>query len=252
MLVADDLHAPKDADRRGRPRSIQERFQEEMESTTRGAQKSEAKRSQGGWENWFYGQRAFPAGSIPNGAIQSALAQAVAHNGGLHGGPGDTGPPGGSESSPTWVSIGPGTIPNGQTDSAVGPLNPVSGRVSAIAVDPSNPDIVYMGGAQGGVWKTTNARTSNPIWTPLTDHQPSLAVGDIKIDPVNHNIIYVGAPQSAPRVTATDLAASPKTITISDCFGAPNFPPTFWHDDQAGHKAGQSAVGPGSRRSRTR
>ncbi|HMF08171.1 MAG TPA: hypothetical protein VKJ00_03475, partial [Thermoanaerobaculia bacterium] len=192
MLVADDLHAPKDADRRGRPRSIQERFQEEMESTTRGAQKSEAKRSQGGWENWFYGQRAFPAGSIPNGAIQSALAQAVAHNGGLHGGPGDTGPPGGSESSPTWVSIGPGTIPNGQTDPAVGPLNPVSGRVSAIAVDPSNPDIVYMGGAQGGVWKTTNARTSNPIWTPLTDHQPSLAVGDIKIDPVNHNIIYVG------------------------------------------------------------
>ncbi|HKD10942.1 MAG TPA: hypothetical protein VKE50_02660 [Thermoanaerobaculia bacterium] len=193
MLVAEDVRARKaDVDRPGRPRSMQERFQEEMEATSRGAQKNEARRSQGGWEQWFYGQRAFPASSIPAGAMQNALAQAVAHNGGLHGGPGDTGPPGGGTSSPTWVPIGPGTIPNGQTDTSVGPANPVSGRVSAIEVDPTNSNIVYVGGAQGGVWKTTNADSANPTWTPLTDSQPSLAIGDIKVDPVNHNIIYVG------------------------------------------------------------
>jgi hypothetical protein len=193
MLVADDVCAPRaDADRPSRPQSLQERFREEMESTSRGAQKSEANRSQKGWEKWFYGQRAFPGKTIPTGAIQNALAQAVAHNGGLHGGPGETGPPGGGESPPTWVSIGPATIPNGQTDTAIGPANPVSGRVSAIEVDPISPDIAYVGGAQGGVWKTTNARSANPTWTPLTDHQPSLAIGDIKVDPVSPNIIYVG------------------------------------------------------------
>ncbi len=35
----------------------------------------------------------------------------------------------------------------------------VNGRVSALAVDPGNANIVYLGGAQGGVWKTTNGGT---------------------------------------------------------------------------------------------
>jgi hypothetical protein len=183
---------PTESDRAGRPRSLRERFEEEMSQTSRADLETEAKRSQGGWEQWFYGQRSFPAGLIPAGAIQNALGQAVVKNGGLHGGPGDPTPPGGPEPSPAWVSIGPGTIPNGQTDTSVGPASPVSGRVSAITVDPTNPNIVYVGGAQGGIWKTTNALSSNPTWTPLTDHQASLAVGDIKVDPVNHNIIYVG------------------------------------------------------------
>src|SRR5262249_48375637 len=68
----------------------------------------------------------------------------------------------------------------------------VSGRVSAIAVDPTNPNVVYCGGAQGGVWKTTNALAASPTWTPITDSQASLATGDIQIDPLDHNLIYVG------------------------------------------------------------
>jgi len=179
-------------DREGkRPRSLRERFVEEMEQTSRGAQGNEADRSQGGWENWFYSQRAFP-GSIPSNAIGTALGQATANNGGLKGEPGDPTPPGGPPAQATWVSIGPSTIPNGQTDTSVGPATPVSGRVSAIAVHPTNPNIAFTGGAQGGVWKTTNALSATPTWTPLTDHQASLAVGDIAIDPLNPNIIYVG------------------------------------------------------------
>ena len=64
-----------------------------------------------------------------------------------------------------------------------------SGRISAIAVDPTNNQIVYAGAAQGGIWKTTNGGGG---WTPLTDTQASLAIGSIAIDPQNHLTIYVG------------------------------------------------------------
>lgn len=46
-----------------------------------------------------------------------------------------------------------------------------------------------MGGASGGVWKTTNAGTS---WTPLTDQQASLSIGSLAIAPSDHNVIYAG------------------------------------------------------------
>ena len=64
-----------------------------------------------------------------------------------------------------------------------------SGRVSAIAIHPRNPDIVYIGAAQGGVWRTDNAGGS---WRPLTDNECSLAMGSIAVDPVNPDIIYAG------------------------------------------------------------
>ena len=58
---------------------------------------------------------------------------------------------------------------------------------------------VYIGGAQGGVWKSTNAATSianNVTWTPVTDDQATLSVGSIAIQPGNSNpaqsVILVG------------------------------------------------------------
>src|SRR5262249_6403287 len=79
----------------------------------------------------------------------------------------------------SWQSIGPTTINSGSA----------AGRVTAIAVHPAQPNVLFVAGAQGGVWKSINGGTS---WTPLTDAQCSLAVGSITIDPVNPNIIYVG------------------------------------------------------------
>lgn len=48
---------------------------------------------------------------------------------------------------------------------------------------------VYLGGAQGGVWKTTNGGAN---WTPLTDAQASTAIGSIAISPTHPDTIYVG------------------------------------------------------------
>src|SRR5258706_11252229 len=64
-----------------------------------------------------------------------------------------------------------------------------SGRVTALAVDPTNASIVYAGGAQGGVWKSTDAGAT---WTPLTDGQASLAIGSLAIDPNNPSVVYAG------------------------------------------------------------
>ncbi|MCX7554705.1 hypothetical protein OS175_12515 [Marinicella sp. S1101] len=61
------------------------------------------------------------------------------------------------------------------------------GAVNAIAAHPSNPDIIYIGTVNGGVWKTTNAtvNTSNPSWTSLTDFQASLSIQSLEFDPTD-------------------------------------------------------------------
>lgn len=64
-----------------------------------------------------------------------------------------------------------------------------AGRVSTIAIHPRNPDILYIGAAQGGVWRSDDAGQS---WTPLTDGECSMAMGSIAIDPVDPDIIYAG------------------------------------------------------------
>lgn len=85
-----------------------------------------------------------------------------------------------------WTAIGPAPIPNGQTTTIA---TPVSGRVTAIAVDPTDPNIVYVGGAQGGVWRSLDGGAT---WTPLFDGQATLAIGALALAPSDPNILYVG------------------------------------------------------------
>jgi HYR domain-containing protein len=90
-----------------------------------------------------------------------------------------------------WVPLGPAPIPMGQTTTATGVGRaPVSGRTISIAVHPTNPDIVYVGAAQGGLYKSINGGTN---WTKLFDFQlETLAIGAITIDPTDSNTVYVG------------------------------------------------------------
>jgi hypothetical protein len=88
---------------------------------------------------------------------------------------------------PSWISIGPRPVPNGS--SQPGTLGPVTGRVTAIATDPTNASIVYLGTAQGGVWRTINGGTS---WVAIFDNAQSLGIGAIALAPSNHDILYIG------------------------------------------------------------
>ena len=90
--------------------------------------------------------------------------------------------------SQTWIEQGPGVI----TDLPA-QVNPTTGAVEALAVDPTNADVVYAGAVNGGVWKTTNATSQRPTWTPLTDQQlPALDINSLAVSPVNPNVIYAG------------------------------------------------------------
>lgn len=95
------------------------------------------------------------------------------------------GPP--TSAGPQWRSLGPWTVPNGQTYGA-SRVN-VSGRVAAIAVDPSNAAHVLAGAANGGVWESFDRGAS---WAPRTDYQATLAVGAIAFDPINPTTVYCG------------------------------------------------------------
>ena len=70
----------------------------------------------------------------------------------------------------------------------VGPAY-MSGRISDIAVDQSDPATWYVAVASGGVWKTVNAGTT---WAPLFDKEKVYSTGDVTIDPGNPEIIWVG------------------------------------------------------------
>src|SRR5258706_5793709 len=128
-------------------------------------------------QEWFYGRRAFPLDHIPAGARLRALKQMSAMRTELR--------PFRLElaiSNTTWTSIGPRAV-NSQ-----GQLY-ASGRVSALVVDPRSADTVYLGGADGGVWKTTDGGKN---WKALTDSQASLAIGALAIDLTNPDIVYAG------------------------------------------------------------
>ncbi len=66
----------------------------------------------------------------------------------------------------------------------IGPAN-MGGRIDDIAVVESDPRIMYVGSAAGGVFKTTNAGVT---WTPLTDKLPNSTIGDIAIAPSDPSI----------------------------------------------------------------
>ena len=86
-----------------------------------------------------------------------------------------------------WVQTGPTATPKGQTHSPT--LALVTGRVTSIIIDQTDSNIIYVGAAQGGVWKTVNGGKS---WVAKTDHEISLAIGALAMDPTNHLIIYAG------------------------------------------------------------
>jgi hypothetical protein len=87
----------------------------------------------------------------------------------------------------TWTPIGPKPITKTDVDN---PNFEQSGRITALAVDPtSGGSTVYLGTMGGGVWKTTNGGTT---WIPTSDGEASLAIGALAVDPNNPNVVYAG------------------------------------------------------------
>lgn len=86
-----------------------------------------------------------------------------------------------------WAPVGPSPIAENS--------NADNGMVTAIAVNPNNPNVIYIGTTADGVWRS---RDNGTTWTPLFDRQLSMGIGEpggVAIDPNNTDIIYAGTSQ---------------------------------------------------------
>lgn len=141
---------------------------------------------------WFHNQRAYPLPRIPAFAreqawhvfrqMQMRQAQIRAQRLGAAMTSAVADPPA------AWTPIGP------QPTISYSNQPFVSGRVSAMAVDSEDPtgNTVFLAGAQGGLWVTTNG---GALWSPAADQTqlPSLAAGSLALDAsVTPPIVYVG------------------------------------------------------------
>ena len=122
-------------------------------------------------EEWFRLQRAYPFDTIPAEGRLNAWNSRPQEEFQVQ-----------SEGT-LWRSIGPAPISSA-------PLNNwglTSGRITALAISPANPNIVLFGGAEGGVWRSTDSGVN---FIPVTDNQVDLSVNSIAFAPSNPSIAY--------------------------------------------------------------
>ncbi|UCD17607.1 MAG: thrombospondin type 3 repeat-containing protein, partial [Candidatus Zixiibacteriota bacterium] len=115
--------------------------------------------------DWFYRQRAYPTNKIPDGQPMKAYLEAQSmRSSALKSG----------KDAPAWQEAGPTNIP---------------GRITDLAIHPSQINVIYAASAAGGVFKSIDFGST---WTPIFDTVMTPSVGAIAIHPDNPNILYVG------------------------------------------------------------
>ena len=85
----------------------------------------------------------------------------------------------------TFNSQGPAPAagPRAAIGSADNPPNgTATGAIEAIAADPGDPNTIYVGAVNGGIWKSING---GQTWVPLTDKLSSLSIGSMSLDPTD-------------------------------------------------------------------
>ena len=114
--------------------------------------------------DWYFAQRAYPNDYVNPDAYLEAVQQTKAfQKKGLS-----------TRSTNNWIFAGP---TNG------------GGRITSLAVHPSNPQTIYVGAAAGGIFKSTNGGSS---FIPIFDSTLTLSIGDVAVAPSNPQILYVG------------------------------------------------------------
>ena len=91
-------------------------------------------------------------------------------------------------------AIDPGLLA-GMKARSIGPAG-MSGRIASIDAVEANPDIIYVGTASGGLWKTVDG---GETWAPLFDDQPVASIGAVAIFQANPDIVWAGTGEGNPR-----------------------------------------------------
>jgi photosystem II stability/assembly factor-like uncharacterized protein len=139
---------------------------------------------------WFLRQRTFPFDKLPDEARRKAWESR----------PADA-RDGDSLAVAQWQPIGP------RPTTSFFPSNwgLTSGRINAIAVSPSDPNLILVGAATGGIWRSTDGGAT---FTSTSDNQVDLAVGSIAFAPTNASIVYAGMGDKAQSYLGTGVLRS--------------------------------------------
>jgi len=98
----------------------------------------------------------------------------------------------------------------------IGPAN-MMGRVTDVEGVPGNANIVYVGTASGGIWKTVNGGVT---WIPVFDDQPVASIGDLALEPGNPDVVYAGTGESNVR----------NSVSFGNgVYKSPDGGKTWWH-----------------------
>lgn len=132
-------------------------------------EKSKDRKASGAMESmqWISEVRAYPEADIPKDKFYKAFEysrdelQALNQKDGLG----------------EWRSMGP---------------NNIGGRSLCLAVHPVDTNIIFMGSASGGLWKSTTGGIGASAWSLVNTGFPSSAVSSIAIDSSNPNVMYIG------------------------------------------------------------
>ena len=100
------------------------------------------------------------------------------------------------------------TLFDGMRMRQIGPAA-MSGRVTSIDVQLTDPSIIYIGTASGGLWKSTSGGTK---WFPVFDENPILSIGAVAITQSNPDIIWAGTGEGNPRNSQSSGAGIYKSI----------------------------------------
>ncbi|MFH1011280.1 MAG: glycosyl hydrolase [bacterium] len=112
--------------------------------------------------DWFMLQRIWPGNTLNRSAVEEARLQALRLRRAQH------------RLDDVWTFAGPSNV---------------GGRVTALAVHPSAPNIIYAGAAVGGVFKSTDGGLN---FNPVFDQDYALSTGALAMDPLNPLRIWLG------------------------------------------------------------
>ncbi len=123
-----------------------------------------------------------------------------------------------------WVNLGPTDAAFERNGVAISGVD--SGRPTGVAVDPRDPEVVFLSNAGGGIWKTWNFLSGfpHPTWVSITDGAADLSVGAFALDPQSPDTLYAGLGDfdshfhSAAVIKSVDGATWSAPVTLSGTY----------------------------------